>query len=434
VRFEFTWKAIWAAAIEMSLWFAHPIGASNSETFKACWFGVTLLSVVIPWPPVIDSCFRSTRHALEARSGSRMKVSSAAMSELATAARPVGIIAKTARRVAVALTISIGVWLLMMTHWKSSPSSLFLRTIIVGLSATAAFALFEVWPRKLPRWLQRWALQVVAVGVFMPVTTLLIYVLSAPQGAPPFWEDGSRFAGWMMLTFFSILLAPWTALAAIVRQKEAFARDQKLAFALERSELEREALDARLHLLQAQVAPHFLFNTLANVQALVDAGSPHASIVLRSLIAYLRAAVPVLDEPAATIERELQLVRPYLELMQMRMPDRLQYSMNVDPAALKLRCPPTTLLTLVENAVRHGIDPSEEGGRIDIDIERRGERCVVRVTDTGAGLQQSGSGLGTGLTTLRERLQLIFGDAAQLRLMSGAPRGVSAEVDMPAQT
>jgi Histidine kinase/Histidine kinase-, DNA gyrase B-, and HSP90-like ATPase len=356
------------------------------------------------------------------------------MSEAATAARPVGLIAKTSRRVAVALTMSIGVGLLLMHGWKNSPSALFLRTSVLGLSATTAFALFEVWPRSLPRWLQRWALQVVAVGVFMPVTTVLIYVLSTPHGAPPFWETPSRMDGWTHLTFAGLLLAPWTALAAIVRQKEAFARDQKLAFALERSELERQALDARLHRLQAQVAPHFLFNTLANVQALVDAGSPHASAVLRSLTAYLRAAVPVLHEPAATIERELQLVRPYLELMQMRMPDRLEYAMNVDPAALNVRCPPTMVLTLVENAVRHGIDPSEEGGRIDIDVKRIGERCVVRVTDTGAGLQQSGSGLGTGLTTLRERLQLIFGDAAQLRLTSGAPRGVAVEIDLPAQT
>ncbi len=352
------------------------------------------------------------------------------MSELP---RPALFIAKKLRRVAVALTMSIGVGLLMMIGWRSSPFSLFLRTIILGLSATAAFALFAAWPRRLPRWLERWALQVVAVGVFMPVTTVLIYVLSTPRGAPPFWENASRMNGWTHLTVAGVLLAPWTALAAIVRQKEAFARDQELAFALERSELERQALDARLHLLQAQVAPHFLFNTLANVQALVDAGSPHASAVLRSLTAYLRAAVPLLHENAATIERELQLVRPYLELMQMRMPDRLQYGMNVDSSALHVRCPPTTLLTLVENAVRHGIDPSEEGGRIDMDIARIGERCVVRVTDTGVGLHQSANGLGTGLTALRERLQLIFGDAAQLRLISGTPRGAVVEIDMPAQ-
>jgi signal transduction histidine kinase len=322
----------------------------------------------------------------------------------------------------------------MMHGWQSHPSSLFLRTITLGLSATTAFALFEVWPASLPRWLERWVLQVVAVGVCVPVTTLLIYVLTTPHGAVPFWENPARMDGWAHLTFAGLLLAPWTALAAIVRQKEAFARDQKLTFALERSELERQALDARLHLLQAQVAPHFLFNTLANVQALVDAGSPHASALLRSLTAYLRAAVPLLHESAATIERELQLVRPYLELMQMRMPDRLQYAMNVDPSALNVRCPPTTLLTLVENAVRHGIDPSEEGGRIDVDIARRGERCVVRVTDTGAGPHPSANGLGTGLMTLGERLQLIFGDAAHLRLTPNGPRGTVVEIDMPAHT
>jgi signal transduction histidine kinase len=356
------------------------------------------------------------------------------MSELATAATPAGFIAKLPRRVAVALTNSIGVGLLLIHGWKGSPSTLFLRTIIIGLAATTAFALFEAWPRTLPRWVQRWALQVVAVGAVMPVTTVAIYMLSTPGGAPPFWNDPDRMNGWTHLTVAAILLAPWTALAAIVRQKEAFARDQKLAFALERSELERQALDARLHLLQAQVAPHFLFNTLANVQALVDAGSPHASTVLRSLTAYLRAAVPILHESAATIDHELRLVRPYLELMQMRMPDRLAYAINVDRTALNVRCPPTMVLTLVENAVRHGIDPSEEGGRIDVEVKRVGERCVVRVTDTGAGLQQPGNGLGTGLTTLRERLQLIFGDTAQLRLTSGAQRGVAVEIDLPAHT
>ena len=118
----------------------------------------------------------------------------------------------------------------------------------------------------------------------------------------------------------------------------------------------------------------------------------------------------------------------------MRMPDRLQYALNVDSEALNVRCPPTMVLTLVENAVRHGIDPSEEGGRIDVEVKRLGERCVVRVTDTGAGLQQAGNGLGTGLTTLRERLQLIFGEAAQLRLTSGTPRGVAVEINLPAQT
>jgi signal transduction histidine kinase len=352
------------------------------------------------------------------------------MSAVAPAGRPVGIFTSMARRLAVALAIAAAVWLLLLTHRRTSPSAMLFRLIILAVSASTAFALFEVWPSRLPRWCQRWVLQVVAVGASIPLATAAMYVASSPVGARPFLEDND----WLLVTFAAMLVAPWSALAAIVRQKEAFAHHQTLAFALERSELERQALDSRLHLLQAQVAPHFLFNTLANVQALVDAGSPHASTLLRSLTAYLRAAVPQLHEPAATIERELQLVRPYLELMQMRMPDRLDYAMSIDPSTLTVRCPPTTLLTLVENAVRHGIDPSEEGGRIDVDVARRGERCVVRVTDTGAGLRQSANGLGTGLTTLRERLHLIFGEAAHLHVTPNRPRGAVVEIDMPAQT
>lgn len=342
------------------------------------------------------------------------------MSELATATRPAGFLAKMSRRVAVALALSVGVGLLFLYPWKGSAASLFFCSIALGLAATAVFSLFEAWPRRLPRWVERWVLQVVAVGITVSVALFGMHLI----------VPGSNH-DWLLLGFASVLFAPWTALAAVVRQKEAFARHQEVAFALEKSELERQALDSRLRLIQAQVAPHFLFNTLANVQALVDAGSPHASTLLRNLTEYLRAAVPRLHEPA-TIERELQLVRPYLELMLMRMPDRLQYAIDVDTSLLAIRCPPTTLLTLVENAVRHGIDPSEEGGRIDVGIQRLGARCLIRVTDTGAGLQSSANGLGTGLAALRERLQLMFGEEAQLRLIPGAPRGAVVEVEMPA--
>jgi LytS/YehU family sensor histidine kinase len=219
----------------------------------------------------------------------------------------------------------------------------------------------------------------------------------------------------------------------MVRQRETFARNQALAFELERSELERKALDARLRLLQAQVEPHFLFNTLANVQALVDAGSPHASTVLKSLIAYLRAAVPRLHEPTTTLGQELQLVRAYLEVMHMRMPDRLKFALHIDESARELECPPMTLLTLVENAVRHGIDPTEEGGFIDVTVRLHEGRCKVRVVDTGMGLQAGGSGLGTGLSSLRERLQLAFSGNAQLSISEVDPHGVAVELDFPAR-
>jgi hypothetical protein len=306
------------------------------------------------------------------------------------------------------------------------------RAVVVGLGAMLAFSLLEQWPRRNPRRVARWVLQIIAIVIVMPFAALFAYWVTT-GGHPHLTSDKDVASGYGMLTFAGILFAPWIAVAALVRQRDAFARDQATAFALERSELERRALDARYRLLQAQVEPHFLFNTLANVQALVEAGAPQASQVLRSLIAYLRAAVPRLHERTATLGQELDLVQAYLEVMHMRMPDRLQYAVEADNAARELQCPPMTLLTLVENAVRHGIDPSEVGGRIGIDVRLQAGRCCVRVSDTGVGLKRAGRGLGTGLAALRERLQLAFGGDAELELTDMAPHGVRADLTFPAR-
>jgi len=230
-------------------------------------------------------------------------------------------------------------------------------------------------------------------------------------------------------------VSPWVAMSALYRHINGQAQRQALSFELERSKLARDALDSRLRLLQAQVEPHFLFNTLANVRELVDSGSSQASEVLGSLITYLRAAVPNLHNSATTLGQELELVRAYLELMHMRMPDRLQFAIDADPAALAVQCPPMTLLTLVENAIRHGIDPSEEGGKIDVSVRLQDGRCLAEVKDTGVGLSggQGSQGLGTGLANLRERLQLVFAGQAQLSLTALEPHGFCVNINIPAQ-
>jgi len=335
-------------------------------------------------------------------------------------------------RVKSTLIWSVALGALLSLPMETATWIVVIRGVVVGLAAMLAFSLFERWPTREPRWLPRWVLQLIGIVVVVPLAALLAYWLTT-GGHPNFGSEQKRVVGYMMLTFMGVFFAPWIALGALLRQREAFARTQALAFDLERSELERKASDARLRLLQAQVSPHFLFNTLANVQALVDSGSPQASAVLQSLIAYLRAAVPRLNDPATTLGHELELVRAYLEVMRMRMPDRLTYTLRIDPAAHGLACPPMTLLTLVENAVRHGIDPGEEGGHIDVQVEVRGGRCYVRVGDTGVGLKTTGAGLGTGLSTLKERLALAFRGDAQLRLTESEPHGVLAEVEFPAR-
>jgi hypothetical protein len=338
------------------------------------------------------------------------------------------------RRIRVVLAVTAVASLLFLPSWTSSWAALFARLSIAGLLVLGVFGLFERWPRRLPRWLARWGLQVAAVAVAVPFAMAIAYGFTTfgdPQAH--WWQSRGRLGGYAMLTVIGLLLAPWVAVAALLRQIRGDAERQALAFELERSEFERAAGDARLRLLQAQVEPHFLFNTLANVRELVESGSPQAPVVLGHLIAYLRAAVPRLHGEATTLGQEIELTRAYLEVMQMRMPDRLQFTLHADEDAPPLDCPPMTLLTLVENAVRHGIDPSEDGGRIDVRVRVRDGRCQLEVLDTGAGLRLDRGGLGTGLATLRERLQLAFGSEATLRLAGASPRGVCAEVEFPAR-
>ncbi len=348
--------------------------------------------------------------------------------------RPVGIVA-----ILFALMMSIG---------SATPAAVWiLRTLFVASLGLLMFGLLEQFPVTPFRRASRWSLQLLGVMVVMPPGAFFAYVLTT-GGDWYFWQDRLRMSGVLSLMGAGLLFGPVITFVALVRQREERMRQQALAFQLERSELERRAVDARLRLLQAQVQPHFLFNTLANVRALVRTGSPQAGEVLDSLVAYLRASVPHLDESGTTLGRELVLVRAYLELMHLRMPDRLQFTIHADPGLEGVRCPPMTLHTLVENAVRHGIDPSEVGGRIEVSAHLRGGRCHLRVVDTGVGLDAAPAraleggpapradgapgGLGTGLVTLRERLALAFGGDARLSVSGVVPHGTCAEVEFPA--
>lgn len=339
------------------------------------------------------------------------------------------------QRIKVVLVATLILSIMMKFTWAAWWITIFVRLALIGMIQLTAFGIVERWPKRLPRWIARWVLQLAAVAIVVPFAAALAYTLTTIGEPIPWYKVQAQLDGCGEMIGAGLLFSPWIAMSALYRHINGQAQRQALSFELERSEFARDALDSRLRLLQAQVEPHFLFNTLANVRELVDSGSSQASQVLGSLIAYLRAAVPNLNSAVSTLGQELELVRAYLELMHMRMPDRLQFSFHVDDAALKIPCPPMSLLTLVENAVRHGIDPSEEGGRIDVTVRLQNDRCVAQVRDTGIGLSggQGSKGLGTGLANLRERLQLVFADQAQLSLTAIEPHGFHAEVNFPAQ-
>jgi hypothetical protein len=307
---------------------------------------------------------------------------------------------------------------------------LFGRTLFIAIALLLAYTAAGQWRQtRVPRWVA----QLLALAVGAPLATLMVYTLSTGGDFASMFGNPAYVSGIVILVVCALVLGTIIGLGALYRERDAQANALALQFALERETLERQAADARLAVLQQQVEPHFLFNTLANVQALVEGGSPRAAPVLASLIAYLRAALPQLHDGAPTLGRETALVRAYLELMHMRMPDRLQYTLAIDPQLLAMRLPPMTLLTLVENAVRHGIDPTESGGRIEVGARRdvATGRIQLWVADSGRGIDETRSP-GTGLANLRERLVATYGDRASLALSAVDPHGVRAEIELPA--
>ena len=192
--------------------------------------------------------------------------------------------------------------------------------------------------------------------------------------------------------------------------------------------------DLRLGVLQAQVEPHFLFNTLASVRALVRQDPAQAEATLDALVDFLRATIPKLHEDRglhATLGQQLDLCSSYLALMQVRMGGRLTYDVRADEALRAAPFPPSLLITLVENAIKHGIEPRPGPGRIEIDAVRDGDTLRVQVRDDGAGLQP-GLSTGVGLANVREQLAARYGARAAFVLSPAAEgRGVCAEIRVP---
>jgi signal transduction histidine kinase len=307
-------------------------------------------------------------------------------------------------------------WVLLARSWFLS---LLLLLVFVGMQRLPA--------QRLPKWLPHWLASVLAVALVAPLGTVLAYGVTLRGNLAAFLNNAAVQNGATIYTVTALALGLLLTLAAQLRHREAQSRALALALELERSRQEKQALNARLALLQSQVEPHFLFNTLANVQALVENNSPRAADVLKSLIAYLRATVPRLNAEQASLADELALVRSYLALMQMRMPDRLRFDFDVDTALLTQRFPTMALLTLVENAVRHGIDPSELGGHIQVGACQDQAQAVVWVSDSGVGMSEQAQP-GTGLSNLRERLSAFFGGRTELRLQERPPHGLRAEI------
>ena len=319
----------------------------------------------------------------------------------------------------------------MVWFFNNEFVDLLISTLCVGYTTMLLFTMSAnlaiVQSGRVPRE----AAQIVAVIAGSALGTVVTGIVKGRSLSTLLTERLSGFVATsgLGISFGCVVVAVYFYRERNARLRAEMAR-MEAEFDASRAREEKQTLTARLQLLQAQVEPHFLFNTLANVQHLTTTDPARASEMLGSLIRYLRAALPQMREQASTLAREVGMVKAYLEIQQVRMGDRLAFTIDIPATLLALPVPPMMLISLVENAVKHGIDPLASGGTIAVSATIDASTLRVTVADTGAGLSEH-VGIGIGLGNIRERLETLFGSDARLDLHENVPRGVVATIALP---
>ncbi len=224
-----------------------------------------------------------------------------------------------------------------------------------------------------------------------------------------------------------------------VTYKGRIQAEVKAAQATETAEaesLKRQVIEARMAAMQAQVEPHFLFNTLASIDHLIETDPPRASLMQKNLIALLRASMPTMREAnaggARDLGRELAVIKPYLDILKVRMEERLQTVIDVPDGLLSAEFPPMMIQSLVENAIKHGLEPKAEGGSLGIKAEILHGKLALTVTDTGLGFGRADTaGTGVGLANIRERLNLLYGTKGTVTVTESQPSGTRVTITIP---
>lgn len=299
--------------------------------------------------------------------------------------------------------------------------------VATGITVVLTAALLD---GQKPSWRRPFALAV-AVAIASIVGAALLVAAGDPY--PPFYGAYGD-AAWIVKVLsvarglwptWALAAAAWYFMdraahrAALLRQEEV-SRDQLLA----------RMLEARLQMLEAQVEPHFIFNTLANVKRLCQIDPARARRMVDRFVVYLRASLPQMRNAGATLGREVDLAVAYLGVQRVRMGRRLAFTVDVPEALRPLPFPPMMLISLVENAVKHGLNPSIEGGTIRIGAAVLDDVLRIDVADTGCGFGTSMGG-GVGLSNIRARLTAMYGQDARLALRANSPQGIVASVELP---
>lgn len=258
----------------------------------------------------------------------------------------------------------------------------------------------------------------------------------APQAKTVVMREGFSVGEHMMSLTLLLIFASLIVRVMGVGRRRAEVQAAEATERAEHEQLQRQLMQARLAAMQAQVEPHFLFNTLATIDHLIETDPARASRMQKQLIALLRARLPHLRDGAvaavSNLGSEMDMVLPYLEILKMRMEERLQVQIDVPEGLRSAEFPPLMLQSLVENAIAHGLEPKDVGGSLHIAAQVSDGRLCVTVADTGLGFGEGATaGTGLGLANIRERLHMLYGDRAELRIERNEPAGTRVQLCVP---
>jgi sensor histidine kinase YesM len=298
----------------------------------------------------------------------------------------------------------------------------FVDQLIVGVCIFVGIAVAALIPTNSTPGKQLLLLMVITLGALAGEALLLLRV-PLPLGISVAGVLFAEVARWLVIGGLAYVFF-------VVQRQAAEAATQAHETELQRIQFDRQMTEARLQSLRAQIEPHFLFNTLANVQQLYRTEPERGRRMMGNFVAYLRAALPQMRQDETTLKQEVELARAYLEVLQVRMGKRLNVRLEIPKELAALPFPPLALSTLTENAIKHGLNPLPEGGAIEITARAEDGRLKVSVADTGAGLQRN-SGTGAGLANLRARLAALYGDSGNLAFEANVPRGIRATIAVP---
>lgn len=272
---------------------------------------------------------------------------------------------------------------------------------------------------------------VVMLLVTMPLGALAGTVIGALVAGIPFSEIlRGRPALFLQMLFVGMLFGTMITYFFFSRERISQTEAQLQEEQIKRLTLEKKTLESHLRLLQAQIEPHFLFNTLSNILSLLDSDPVKGKAMLVDLTRYLRASLSRTRERMTTLGQELDLVRAYLDIYKVRMGERLRYTLEVPEGLKETPFPPMLVQPVVENALKYGLEPRVEGGEIRVAVEEQGDRFRLMVSDTGAGLMEN-TVAGVGLSNVKERLEALYGNKARLILEDNQPSGLRVTMEVP---